>query len=185
MEPTAASTSSTDPERVPVGRIVGAHGMRGQLRLQCFTDTPDALAALTRIWIDGPGPDRAERGYRVASCAPGRSGELRVALAGVEGRAAAEALVGRTALAAVGELPPAGEGSVYAFELLGFRALSAEGRELGRVQGLWNTGAPAVLMLRAEGGREHLVPSALLVEIDFAARRVVVDAIPGLIDGAA
>lgn len=186
MGPTAVSTSSTEAAaasaRVPVGRVVGAHGMRGQIRVQCFTDTPDAIAALAQLWLHPDASQRDGCAYRIESCAPGRSGELRIALAGVSDREAAEALIGRTVSAAIAELPPAGDDEVYGFELLEFRVETAEGRALGRVRGIWSTGGPPLLVIAGEGGAEHLVPSALLLRIERAERRLVVDAIPGLFD---
>ena len=151
--------------------------------MQCFTDTAAALAGLREIWLDVPGAEPAGEAHRVERAAVGRSGELRVSLAGVSSRASAEALIGRSVRARVDELPPAGEGELYGFELVGFRAETREGRALGRVADLWSTGAAPLLVIEGEGGVEHLVPSALLLAIERGERRVVVDAIPGLLAG--
>ncbi len=186
MGPTAVSTSSTEaataPARVPVGRVSGAHGMRGMLRVQCFMDTLDAFAALPRVWLEGAGPEAAGCAIQIESAAPGRSGELRIALPGVNTREAAEALIGRTLSACIDDLAPSGDAEIYAFELLGFCAETAEGRVFGHVRGVWSTGAAPLLVIEGEGGVEHLVPSALLLQVERAERRIVVDAVPGLLD---
>ena len=52
---------------------------------------------------------------------------------------------------------------------------------LGVVSGIWETGAPDVLVVVDEARREHLIPAAseILREVDVAARRIVIDAPPG------
>jgi 16S rRNA processing protein RimM len=185
MEPTAASTSSTDSAgvrpRVPIGRITGAHGLRGQLRAACYADDPGACENLSRVWLANGDAAEGALAYRVEACAPGRSGEIRMRLAGIERREQAEPLIGRTVFAAVSELPPPAEGEFYGFELVGFRAVSREGRTLGRVTGLWDTGAAPLVVIDAESGSEQFVPSGLVLAIDRAERRLVIDAIPGLL----
>ncbi len=56
MEPTAGSTSSTETEREPaervsLGRVVGAHGMGGQLRVRYFGGVPDNLIRLEAVLL--------------------------------------------------------------------------------------------------------------------------------------
>jgi 16S rRNA processing protein RimM len=169
------------PERVAVGRVSGAHGLRGQLRVACYADTPETLEELTQVWLGADAALEDLRAYRVDASARGRSGELRMCLAGIDCREQAELLRGSTVFAAVAELPPAGEGEFYGFELVGFRAESSEGRALGRVTGLWNTGSAPLVVIEDPEQREQLVPPGLILEIDREAQRLVVDAIPGLL----
>ena len=62
MERTAASTSSTEPLQVALGRVVGAHGLRGQLRVRHFGDGPDELLRQQRLVLG----DSAAAGSRLA-----------------------------------------------------------------------------------------------------------------------
>ena len=57
-----------------------------------------------------------------------------------------------------------------------------DGTPVGVVTGIWETGAPDVLVLEAEGGGERLLPAALLRRVDVEARRAVVELLPGLFD---
>ena len=54
------------------------------------------------------------------------------------------------------------------------------------VTDIWSTGGPDVLVIESQGGEKHLIPAAesLLLEVDVEGRRIVVDAIPGLLDPA-
>jgi 16S rRNA processing protein RimM len=173
--------SPARPGLVPVGRIASGHGVRGQVRLRLFTE-PETLARVTRLTLAGERPDAPDDVFEVLSSAPGRRGELRLTLGGVGSRDAAEALRGRIALAAVSELAPLPEGEVYGFELVGCRLEGEDGRVVGRVREIWETGAPDVLIVEGEDGREHLIPAALLREVDPAAGRAVAEILPGLLD---
>jgi 16S rRNA processing protein RimM len=136
------------------------------------------------VWLAGE--DGARVAHAVLAVAPGRPGELRLRLEGVASRAAAEALCGRSVLAGASHLRAPGDGEYYGHQLIGCRVEAEGGRELGRVTGIWSTGAPDVLIVTDGQGRERLIPAAaaFLREVDVAGRRITIEAIPGLLDPA-
>lgn len=178
------------PERVVLGQIAGPHGVRGQLRVAVLGDDPANLAAAP--WIElsfdarAPAEDRAARRYEVTFAGSGRSGELRLGLAGVGDRDAADALRGAYVLGDAALLAPLEEGEHYWYELVGCTVVDLAGRELGVLTELWETGGHDVLVVVA-GDRRHLIPAAepFLVSVDLAARRIVVAPVPGLLEGGA
>ena len=193
MEPTAGWRSSTEAgvgsargrsRRVTVGRIRGAHGLRGQLRVQPLGDSP-VLLGLTRVTVARSETDPDAVGYQVEAVAPGRDDELRMRLAGVRRREQAEALRGRlliTDATGFDALPP---GEYWGFELIGCRVETGDGRAVGTVREIWDTGAQQLLVVEDPGGREQLIPAVrqLLIEVDVENRRIAVEAVPGLLDG--
>jgi 16S rRNA processing protein RimM len=194
MGRTVDSTSSTDGhpgraegterKRVVVGRILGAHGLRGQLRVRSFADDAENLLQLPRVILGEGEEDPEAATFEVARLTPARKGELRMALKGVTSRAAAEAFRGALVMAEAAWLGPLPEGEFYGFQLLGCRLEGVDGGVIGTVREIWDTGAPDVLVVEAEDGREYLVPAAreLLREVDVAGRRIVIEVIPGLLD---
>src|SRR5688572_14808542 len=184
MERTAGSTSSTEPLRLTLGRVVGAHGLRGELRVRLFDETDNNLRALSSIWLAREEGDPKAVEARVRAVGSGRRGEARLALEGIDGRDAAEDLRGRLVQADVARLAPLEEGEYYQYELIGCRVEDGDGRVIGIVQAIWETGAPAVLVVVDETQREHLIPAAreILREVDVAGRRIAIDAPPGLLD---
>jgi 16S rRNA processing protein RimM len=184
MERTAGSTSSIELERVTLGRVIGAHGLRGELRVRLLDGTDNNLHALSSVWLAREEGDPKPVEARVRAVGSGRRGEARLALEGVDGRDAAEALRGRLVQADVDQLGPLEEGEYYQYELIGCRVEDGSGRVLGVVQEIWDTGAPAVLVVVDQAKREHLIPAAreILREVDVAARRITIDAPPGLLD---
>ena len=132
---------------------------------------------------DGEGHEGQGVCYPVESVAPGRRGQLRVALEGVEDRDAAEALRGRWVLVEAAELAALPAGEYYSYQLVGCRIEGQDGALVGTVREIWETGGPDLLVVEGEGGRQHLLPAALLREVDVEGRRAVVELLPGLLDG--
>jgi len=174
----------TGAERVVLGQVAGARGVRGELRFRYTGDGPENLLAQSRVWLPRREGDPAPPVYRIIECGPGRAGELRVRLEGVETREAAEALRGRWVEVERASLPELPEGEFYWHELVGCRVWSHEETEIGVVRGLLETGAHDVLVVETEDGREVLLPLAeeLLRELDPGAGRIVIELLPGLLE---
>jgi 16S rRNA processing protein RimM len=105
-------------------------------------------------------------------------------LEGVGTRTQAEAMRGWTIHARREDFPPAGDDEYYWVDLIGCAVFNREGLELGTVSGLLDSGAQSILQLKTnacpgEGTKanERLIPfvDAYIVNVDTAARRIVVD----------
>jgi 16S rRNA processing protein RimM len=152
------------------------------LRVRVLGDSPENLLRLGRVWL-GVGDSEA-RSFEVEDATVGRPGEVRLSLAGVERREDAERLRGQLVLveaASLEKLPP---GEYYWFQLLGCGVELADGRRIGTVTELWETGAHDVLVVAGQDGQRRLVPAAreFLREVDIRERRIVIDPIPGLLE---
>jgi 16S rRNA processing protein RimM len=154
--------------------------------VRCFGAEPEVLERIPRMILAGE-PGEAGEGqevcYPVESVAPGRRGELRVALEGVKDRDAAEALHGRRVLVEAAELEALPAGEYYGYQIVGCRVESQDGTPVGTVREIWETGGPDLLVVEGQGGREHLLPAALVREVDVEGQRVVIELLPGLLDG--
>jgi 16S rRNA processing protein RimM len=193
MAPTVAWTSSTDRALTPatpstqvvVGRVVGAHGLRGQLKVRDFTDGPETFRGLESVCLsESDAEPSSRRDYEIQAAIPGRPGEIRVTLAGVRDREGAEALRGQLVWADPERLAPLEPGEYYGYQLVGCRVEDTEGAAIGTVREVWSTGAADTLVIDDDAGREQLIPAAesFLKEVDLAARRLVVALVPGLLD---
>lgn len=169
-----------------LGRVVGAHGLRGLLRVRWLGDGPENLLAAKKVELaDGRGSeDPAPLAYEVEGGSRGRAGEVRLALAEVSRREAAEALRGRLVLVDAAALPEAEAGEAYWFELVGCQVELPDGEVVGSVREIWDTPAYDTLVVTGVGGRDLLIPAVppILREIDRAARRIVIEPPGGLID---
>ena len=162
-----------------IGRVAGPHGIHGWLRVAVFADGSEALKPGNVVYLEA----ECEAGFEIRHAAPGRrGGEWRVSLAQIENRDAAEALNGSEVSVAVEALGSADEDGIWGHQLIGCAVESEAGVSLGRVREIWETGASDVLVIEAPNGAEHLLPAALLVDVDVGARRAVVELLPGLVD---
>lgn len=167
-----------------LGEIVGAHGLRGELRVRFSGDSPEHLLACEAVWIGRHADDPEARRFAVEAAGLGRGGEVRLQLDGIRSREAVAAWVGWLVSAPAAILPVLPEGEFYWFELIGCRVESASGERVGSVREIWETGAHDVLVVEDEEGRRRLVPTAaeLMTEVDLEARRIIVVDLPGLLD---
>ena len=170
------------PERVVLGRVVGAHGLRGEVRVRFFGDGPGNLLGIPAVWLADERDDPAARRHGVVSAGTGRSKEVRLALEDVGDREAAEALRGRLVLADAAELAPLEPGEFYWHELVGCSVVDREGRRIGTVREIWDAGAHDVLVVEDDRGERHLFSTAreLMPEVDLERRRIVVLVLPGM-----
>lgn len=193
MAATSDSTSSTDrpvpresaqtQQRVVVGRVTGAHGLRGNLSVRTFGGDPDHLLHSPTVLLAQSEDDPAAESFEVIRVFGGRKGEVRITLAGVEDRTAAEGLRGRLVCIDAGCLTSLEEGEYYSYQLVGCRVETDAGTPIGTVVEIWSTGAPDVLVVADDQGKQHLIPAAegLLREVDIEGRRIVVELVPGLL----
>ena len=155
--------------RVEVGRLGAAHGVRGWLRVQSFTDPPQRLFEWKRWFVGG-------REVKLLEARP--QGDAWVALLeGVVDRDAASRLTGQMVLVNRDDLPPTAGREHYRDDLVGFEAKNLEGALLGKVDHFVDTPGNAVMVIKGEGEREHWVPVTTqhLRSVDKSARALVVD----------
>lgn len=166
--------------RVRIGKIVRPHGLHGAVRVSLDNATSTILHAVERVTVDGAG---APREYRIRNLSAAGRGVMRIELEGVTTCEAADALRGAAVLVAEEDLPPAGEGEFYDFRAIGCEVVTTAGRRLGTVVETFGTGANDVLVVR-DGAVEVLIPviADVIKNLDFAARRIAIEAVPGLLD---
>jgi 16S rRNA processing protein RimM len=159
----------TEPRLVEVGRLGAAHGVRGWLRVQSFTDPPQRLFEWRR-WLLRP----QDREVRLLEARPQGNGWIAL-IEGVAERDAASVLTGQMILVERELLPPTTGREHYREDLVGFEAKNVEGALLGVVDHFIDTPGNAVMVIKGE--REHLVPvtGQHLRSVDKDARRLIVD----------
>jgi 16S rRNA processing protein RimM len=166
-------------ELITVGRILRPQGRRGEVRVEPLTDDPARLAALTDCYLVPPdaGEPRRIETVRFQGAMPV------VKLAGTDSIDAAEALTGRLVAIpreAARPLPP---DHFYAFDLVGCRVRTPEGRPLGVIEDVSPGPAHDLWVVRADA-RQWLLPAvtAIVERVDLTERVVVVRPPEGLVE---
>lgn len=174
------STRAIPHALVRVGKVARPHGLRGAVRVALDHPGSDTLEVVARVFLERDGMPRE---YRVRAAVRAGRAAIRVELEGVTTCTAAEALRDATVLVAEEELPAPRADEFYDFRAIGCEVITMDGRRLGVVAEIFPTGANDVLVVR-DGAREVLIPviADVVKRLDFAARRIAIDPIPGLLD---
>jgi 16S rRNA processing protein RimM len=163
-------------ERVCLGQIGAAHGVRGEVRLRSFTTDPLAITAY--------GPLEAEDGsvIEIESLRPAKD-HFVATLSGIADRNAAERLTNIKLYVPRDRLPPTDEpDEFYYTDLIGLAAVDRAGKPLGTVLAVHNFGAGDLIEIRLEGdSKTELLPfdAATVPEVDLKAGRLVIELPPG------
>jgi len=162
----------SEPRLVEVGRLGAAHGVRGWLRVQSFTDPPQRLFEWRRWLLQKEGG--VTREMKLSEARPQGNGWI-AKLEGVEERDAASRLTGQMVLVEREELPPTQGREHYRSDLHGFEVKNLEGAVLGVVDHFFDTPGNAVMVIR--GAREYLIPVTAqhLRQIVASERMLIVD----------
>ncbi len=160
---------------VRIGKVVRAIGLRVMVGV---AGSDGALEGLAEVALETAGGATERRRVEEAR----RQGRVwAVKLGGVGDRTEAEKLIGSAVLAEREALGDAGEGLHFWGDLEGLPVETVTGQVVGRVTGLYETGAADVLVVTGRRG-EVLIPLAPYVSVDRAAGKVVVDPPDGLLD---
>lgn len=148
------SKPSPDASRVCLGVVIGAHGVRGLVRVKPFTQEPEAVAAYGPVETK----DGARR-FKIETAGMAKDAVI-CKLEGVGDRDKAEAMRGTELYVDRARLPDVDEeDGFYHADLIGLQAVGLDGRAYGKVVGVENFGAGDLLEIaRPEGGMTVLVP---------------------------
>ncbi len=166
-----------------LGRAVKAWGLEGEIKVEPYADSMVIAPGLAAVHIGPAGGDLAW--YAVERVRQAGSAWV-LKLRGVETQEQAGRLVGCEMLIPRSAAPPLPEGAYYHADLVGLRVVSEEGRELGRIVEIWETGANDVYVVHGKQG-EWLLPATREVvrRVDLAGEIMVVRPLEGMIEAEA
>ncbi|RWR09994.1 ribosome maturation factor RimM [Paenirhodobacter populi] len=159
-------------DRVCVGAIAGAFGVKGEVRLKSFCSTPADIAAYGPLWTEDGG-----RQFTVKLTRP-VTGGLGARLSGVATKEEGDALKGVTLWADRDRLPALPDDEFYHADLIGLDVFDTGGAALGKVRAIQNFGASDILEIYAPGRKSTLMlpfTRAVVPTVDLKARRIVAD----------
>jgi 16S rRNA processing protein RimM len=163
---------------VLMAAVMGAQGLKGEVKAKLFTAAPDALPRYGALHAkDG-------RIFTITAFRPTRPGEAVLAFGEIRDRSAAEALKGTELFVSREALPAPDPDEFYHADLIGLEARDSEGRMLGKVLAVHNFGASDVIELqRADGDSVHLAFTKETVPVINIAEGYLVVAVPEDDDG--
>lgn len=164
----------TGNDIVILGRLADPYGIRGWIKLHPYGDDPLAWAEMPVWWISKDGEAWRECGLKGLKV---HGNGLVVLLDGVDDRNASEAIKGVLVGAPRAALPTTDEDEFYWADLIGLEVVNTADERLGKVTGLIETGANAVLRVVGDDDVEHLVPfvSAVVLTVEKEAGQIRVE----------
>lgn len=140
-------------EYLMIGTVVRVQGLRGEMKIKPYTDSPDRFAKLTKVWA---GKETMTAWTVVSARVSGGMAYLR--LSGVDSRAMAEAWRGADLYVRRDQAASLGENRWYIADLIGCRVADERGEELGVIEEVLQPGGNDVYVLRSRSGRV-LIPA--------------------------
>ena len=152
-----------------MGQVIAPFGIKGWLRIRSFTDEVDTLAGYSNWWL------QLASGWKMFQLADSGVGNKGVTalLSEITDRTQAETLRNAQIAVSRSALPQLENDEFYWADLIGFAVETREQAKLGILDGLLETGVADVLVVKGEA--EHLIPAALIKEVDINSKRIIVD----------
>jgi 16S rRNA processing protein RimM len=166
-------------EKVCIGAVAGAHGVRGDLRVRAFTARPEDVGAYGAVETE----DGRSLSLRVLRSL--KDGVVLARIAGVTDRDQAEALRSRRLYVPRAALPAPEEDEFYHADLIGLAVQRGDGVALGTVAAVHDFGAGDILdIVPAEGGESVLLPFTreTVPVVDLPGGRLIADPPSGLFE---
>ena len=161
-----------EPSRfLEIGKIINTHGVRGEVKLEPWADSPQQLKSLKNLWAE-------DKAFPIQECRV--HGQFVIAkLKGVDTVEAAMMLKGKVVHASREELPlPAG--SFFIHDMIGLPVLDQNGREIGVLKEVLDYPAGRIFVVCGE--TEHLIPEkgGFLTSLDPSLGHLKVNLLEGM-----
>ncbi|MBF7083596.1 16S rRNA processing protein RimM [Desulfallas sp. Bu1-1] len=163
---------------IAVGKVVNTHGHRGEVRVLPLTDYPERFTRMERVYLE----KRCRLEQHAIEKVYFHKKFVIVKFTGVDDMNAAEALKDALLMVTREELVPLPEDTYYIFDIIGLEVFTVEGRFLGRVQDVLQTGANDVYVVEGASPRPLLVPALKKVVrgVDMEHGKMIVELPEGL-----
>ncbi|SRR6056297_692630 len=164
-----------------LGQISKAHGLRGELSVINYADSPFLFDLLDRVYIKIPG--RYPKKHRLLSWRS-YSKSILLLLEGIEGRDQAQRYSGMEIWARRRDLPEKEPEEIYLVDLIGFNVRLVDGSRLGYISEVFQNSGQEIWSIESIDGNEILFPvhETFISEINEDKKEVVIDPPSGLLE---
>lgn len=175
--PAGSGSPRGEPVYLTVGFIRRPHGVRGELIMDIHTDFPERLRAGVKVFLG-----EAHQPAELAS-ARRHGTSMLVAFRGLNSPEEAGRWRNTWVYVTAADRPPLPEGKLYQHQILGLRVVTDEGRELGKLVEVLETGANKVYVVKTADEKEILLPAIpdVILGIDLEQAEIQVHLLDGLI----
>jgi 16S rRNA processing protein RimM len=168
-------------DRIALGIIRKAHGVRGEASVEAWSDSPDRFTGLSAVTLVSP--DESQTREAVIESVRIHAGRALVKFAGINAPEDVRPLQNWTVEVPLTDARPLEADEYFLHDLVGLTLVDAEGRVRGVVAGTEEGGGGVLLNVERDGHRFDVPFAAgIVTNIDLAAKRALVDLPVGLDD---
>ncbi len=166
-------------EWATIGKIVAPFGIRGELKVRPLTDIPDRFVSLEAVYLSSNHARCAIKSVR-----PYKGDMLLLKLDGIDDANAAEMLREDDLCIPLDQLAKLPPDVYYQHDIVGLRVFRLDDRFVGVIGEIMPTGGNDVYVIKADDGREFLIPAIkdVIKQIDLVRRVMYIDPMKGLLD---
>jgi 16S rRNA processing protein RimM len=167
-------------ELIPIGKVLGTHGIRGQVRIIPYSGDSASITSLRTVLLRAPGGSYDS--YELLRAIEHKK-QVLVTLKGYDNINQVLSLVGREVFIRRDQFPRLPEGEYYWCDLIGLVVQTDAGEILGELVDIFETGSNDVYVVTS-GAREILIPATeeVVLTVDLDAGRMIVHPPDGLLD---
>jgi 16S rRNA processing protein RimM len=170
---------SNASEYIVIGAIVGAHGIKGDVRIRPLTDVPGQYDNLKSVYVNFNG----DRRFRDIERSRTAHSQYILKFEGIDDRTSAERLKGALLERPLDDLAPLAEDEFFIFDLIGLSVKTKEGVHIGKLTDVMELPANDVYVVSGEK-KEFLIPAIkdVIISIDLSKKEVIINPLDGLLD---
>ena len=167
-------------ELIPVGKIIGTHGIKGQLKVHSYSGNFESLRAARTVILKSADGTLHEFVLKNSNA---NSGKFIISLQDFDDIDQAQPLVGSELCLKRGNLPILTDDEYYWSDLIGLRVVTVDGILLGTIADIFETGSSDIYVVRNDT-REYLIPAIgdVVQQVDLAGGTIVITPLEGLLD---
>lgn len=166
-------------KKLEVGQIVNTFGIKGEVKVVPFTDDIKRFDELKNVYVK---TKKESKQYKVENVKYHKNMVI-IKLEGINNVESAETL--RNAFLEIDrkDAIPLEEGTYFIADLIGLEVYTEEGKLLGKVDDIYNTGSNDIYVVKDELGKQILLPGIkeVIKEVLLEQEKIIVHLIPGLI----
>ena len=165
-------------EYLEIGQIVNTFGINGMVKVKPFTDDIKRFDNLQKIYVE---TNKIKKQYEIEEVKYHKDMVL-IKFKGIDKPEDAEALRNSYLKINRKDEPELKEGTYYIVDLIGLDVYSDEGKELGKLDDIYNYGSSDIYVIKDELGKQLLLPaiSDVIKEINLGEKKIVVHILEGL-----
>ena len=162
-----------------LGQIVNVRGLKGEVKVNSFTDDNTKFERLPKVFIKRNKGDLEERKIEKVSY---NKNQVIIKFVGINTIDEAEKLRNSFILVDRDDLGSLPEGVYYIADLIGLEVYTEQGELLGKVDDIYNTGANDIYVVKDDLGKQKLLPGIkdVIKEINIEEGKIIVNLIEGL-----